>query len=152
MPIPTKPIFFSHGLYLVLVLSSPRQVLILVLYLSLYSCPSALASSCQSCVFVQCLLLLRRKIRLIEGNAKCRHLKIFTCKGTLRQAFICLRPRTPYHPHLTHYIRVYTIQYNNIIIHTGKGGGELNQREGEKGNSSQSWVKNINMTEFISSL
>jgi hypothetical protein len=41
------------SVYLVLVLSSPRQVLILVLYLSLYSSPSALASSCQSCVFVQ---------------------------------------------------------------------------------------------------
>ncbi len=24
----------------------------------------------------------RRKIRLIEGNAKCRHLKKLTCKGT----------------------------------------------------------------------
>ncbi len=30
----------------------------------------------------------RRKIRLIEGNAKCRHLK------KLRQVFICLMPRT----------------------------------------------------------
>ncbi len=30
----------------------------------------------------------RRKIRLIEGNAKCRHLKKLTCKGTLRQVFI----------------------------------------------------------------
>ncbi len=31
----------------------------------------------------------RRKIRFIEGNSK------LTCKGTLRQVFICLRPRTP---------------------------------------------------------
>jgi hypothetical protein len=30
----------------------------------------------------------RRKIRLIEGNAKCRHLNKFTCKGTVRQVFI----------------------------------------------------------------
>ncbi len=30
----------------------------------------------------------RRKIRLIEGNAKCRHLKTVTCKETLRQVFI----------------------------------------------------------------
>ncbi len=30
----------------------------------------------------------RRKIRLIEVNAKCRHLKKLTCKGTLRQVFI----------------------------------------------------------------
>ncbi len=28
----------------------------------------------------------RRKIRHIEGNAKCRHLKKLTCKGTLGQA------------------------------------------------------------------
>ncbi len=28
-----------------------------------------------------------RKIRLIEGNAKCRHLKKLTFKGTLRQVF-----------------------------------------------------------------
>ncbi len=33
-----------------------------------------------------------RKIRLIEGNAKCRHLKKFTYKGTLRQVLICLWP------------------------------------------------------------
>ncbi len=57
-----------------------------------------------------------RKIRLIEGNAKCRHLKKLTCKGTSRQVFICLRPRTPYFP-LTHCIRVYSIR-----IHTGKWG------------------------------
>jgi hypothetical protein len=31
----------------------------------------------------------RRKIRLIESNAKCRHLKKLTCKGTLLQVFIC---------------------------------------------------------------
>ncbi len=45
------------------------------------------------------LSLSRRKIRLIEGNAKCRHLKKLTCKGTLRQLIIiCLRPRTPNPP------------------------------------------------------
>jgi hypothetical protein len=55
-----------------------------------------------------------RKIRLIEGNTKCRHLKNFTCKGTLWQVFICLMNRTPYPPpFLTHC----------ILIHTGKGGG-----------------------------
>jgi hypothetical protein len=31
------------------------------------------------------LALMRRKIRLKEGNANCRHLNKFTCKGTLRQ-------------------------------------------------------------------
>ncbi len=35
---------------------------------------------------------LRREIRLIESNAKCRYLKKLACKGTLRQEFICLRP------------------------------------------------------------
>jgi hypothetical protein len=58
--------------------------------------------------------LTRRKIRLIEDNAKCRHLKKLTCKGTLRQVFISLRP--PPLP-FTHYVRVY-----RILIHTGKGG------------------------------
>jgi hypothetical protein len=33
----------------------------------------------------------RRKIRLIESNAQC-HLTKLTCKVTLRQVFICLRP------------------------------------------------------------
>ncbi len=42
-----------------------------------------------------------------------------------------------------------------ILIYTGKGGGEgwrLNQREGYRGNSSQSWVENANLTNCISSL
>jgi hypothetical protein len=45
------------------------------------------------------------------------------------------------------------IQYS-ILIHTGKGegGGGLNQREVERGNSSQSWVENINLTDCISAL
>ncbi len=38
--------------------------------------------------FRLCFGFYRRKIRLIKGNAKCRHLKKFTCKGTLRQVFI----------------------------------------------------------------
>ncbi len=33
-----------------------------------------------------------------------------------------------------------------------EGGGGLNQREGERGNSSQRWVENINMTDCISGL
>jgi hypothetical protein len=33
-----------------------------------------------------------RKIRLIESNAKCCHLKELSCKGTLLEVFICLRP------------------------------------------------------------
>jgi hypothetical protein len=34
----------------------------------------------------------RRKIKLIEDNVKCRHPKKLTCKGTLRQVFIRLKP------------------------------------------------------------
>ncbi len=69
----------------------------------------------------------RRKIRLVVGKAKCRHL--LTCKETLRYVFICLRPRTPYPPLHTAYM--YTVYL----------GGELNQREVKRGNSSQSWSK-----------
>jgi hypothetical protein len=58
-------------------------------------------------------------------------------------------PITPPPPlHTTHCIRV-----SSKLIHTGRGGGErLNQREGAKGNSSQSWVENTYMTDCISSL
>jgi hypothetical protein len=56
-----------------------------------------------------------KKIRFIEGNAKCRHQKKFPCKGTLRQVFICLRPRTPYIytsiPLPLHTVRVYSILF-----------------------------------------
>jgi hypothetical protein len=37
----------------------------------------------------------RRKIRLIEGNAKCCHLKKLTSKGTAAGVYL---PRTPYPP------------------------------------------------------
>jgi hypothetical protein len=47
------------------------------------------------------------------------HLKKLACKRTLRQVFICLRPRTPYpRPLLTHC----TLYGYSILIHTGKGG------------------------------
>jgi hypothetical protein len=70
----------------------------------------------------------RRKIRLLEDNAKCPHRRKFTFIGTLRQVFICLRFRNP-HPLLRHCIRVY-----RILIHTGGGGGggDFNQREKEE--------------------
>ncbi len=85
---------------------------------------------------------------------KCRRLKL-TCKGTVRQVFICLRP-----PRLLGFYLVgvvillvlnlvryrvlnscrlwsptgpppFTLNTHRILIHTGKGGGgELNQREG----------------------
>ncbi len=79
-----------------------------------------------------CLSGMRRKRTFTEVNAKCRHLKLLTCKGTFRQVFICLSPRIPYPSPLTHCIRVYCIPITGtVLIHTGKGeGGELNQREG----------------------
>jgi hypothetical protein len=53
-----------------------------------------------------CMLLLcaegkdgagRRKIRLIESNAKCRYMKKCTCKGTLRQVFYLSEAPSPPH-------------------------------------------------------
>ncbi len=39
-----------------------------------------------------------------------------------------------------------------ILIRTGKGGGDLKRRGDYRGNSSQSWVENTNMTDCIFSL
>ena len=100
-------------------------------------------------VFLYLNMHERRKIRLIEGNAKCRHLKKVTSKGTLRQVFICLRPRTAYPPSPLH--TVYCTRTVHLFTQGRGEGRELNQREGERGNRgeyrSQSWVDNTNMTE-----
>jgi hypothetical protein len=74
--------------------------------------------------------------------------KKLTFKGSLRQVFICLRPRTPYPP--LHTVYVYTVYL--FTQRKVKGWGELNQREGQRGNSSQSWFESTNMTDCISSL
>ncbi len=63
------------------------------------------------------VILKRRKIRLREGNAKCCHLKELICKGTLRQEFICLRPRTPY-----------TLYACNVYMYTVQCRRQQNQR------------------------
>jgi hypothetical protein len=42
--------------------------------------------------------------------------------------------------------------YTVYLFTYGGGGGEFNQREGYRGNSSQSWVENTNMIDCISSL
>ncbi len=69
--------------------------------------------------------LTRIKIMLIEGNAKCRHLKKLTSKGTSRQVFICLRPRTPYPPppplHTVYGHTVYTV----YLFTQGRGGERI---------------------------
>ncbi len=67
----------------------------------------------------------RRKMRLIEGNAKCCHLKILTCKGTLRQVFIWLRPRTPYPPPPAYTLFTYILYTNS---HREGGEGEPERR------------------------
>ncbi len=75
--------------------------------------------------------------------------KKFTCKGTLRQqVLICLRPRTPYPLPLKHCIRVYSLSTGTYLHREGEG-RDLNQREGDRDNSSQSWVENTNMTDCI---
>ncbi len=81
---------------------------------------------------------VHRNIRLIEGNAKCCHLKKLTCKGTLGQVFICRRPKTPYPP--PPYTLYTCIQYNYSYREGGKG--ESCTRE--KGRWAT--VENTNMT------
>ncbi len=72
----------------------------------------------------------RRKIRLIESKDKCCYLKKLTCKGTLRQVFYLSEtfspPMTPYSPPYTHNT---CIHYTVILVHTGKGGGELTREK-----------------------
>jgi hypothetical protein len=71
---------------------------------------------------------VRRKIRLIESNARCLYLKELTCKGTLRQVFYLSEAPPPLH---TVYSIYCTVRYC-ILIHTGKGGrggGELTREK-----------------------
>ncbi len=92
-------------------------------------------------------------------------LKIFTCKGTLRQVFIrvyrlgiqsvmfvfstklCellplyLLSSSPPPSPLPCLNKIYSVQ----VQYTERG-GRVNQREGYRGNSSQSWVENTNIT------
>jgi hypothetical protein len=74
----------------------------------------------------------RSKIRLIEGNAKCLHLKKLTCKRLLA-ADVCPRDfeagvylsedQTPYPtpPPSTHCISVYYTVYNTYSLRDGGG-------------------------------
>jgi hypothetical protein len=68
-------------------------------------------------------LLLCRKIRLIESNAKCRYLKNRPVKGLWGRCFICL-PILPPPPYT-----LYSIRVNSILIQTGKGGVELTREK-----------------------
>ncbi len=47
-------------------------------------------------VVLSIVLFLCVENKTHRRQCKCRHLKKLTCKGTLRQVFKCLRPKTPY--------------------------------------------------------
>jgi hypothetical protein len=52
-------------------------------------------------------------------------------------------------PPPSHTLSVYIVLWHG---EGGEGWGELNEKEGLRGNSSQSWVENTNMTDCISRL
>jgi hypothetical protein len=58
-----------------------------------------------------------RKIRLIEGNVKCPHLKNLPVKGICGRCYLP-EAQNPVPLPFTHCTCVY-----NVLIHTGKGGG-----------------------------
>ncbi len=102
--------------------------------------------------------LPRRKIRLIEGNAKCRHLKKLSCKGTLRQVFICRRPRTTYPPpaQCTHTVYVYKVDLFTQGRGEGGEGGESWTREKERGatvhkvgSKIPTWLQSLNSDKHL---
>ncbi len=77
--------------------------------------------------------------------------KKLACKRTLRQVFICLsEAQTPIPPPPSYTLYV-CIQYS-YSHREGGSRGELNQREGVRGNSSQSWVENTKMKNDLQSL
>jgi hypothetical protein len=78
------------------------------------------------------LWLHRRNIRLIEGSAKCRHLKKLACKRDFAAGVYLSETQNPPPPPTLY------------LFTQGRGGGELNQRDGVRGFSSQSWVENTN--------
>ena len=117
-----------------------------------------------------------------KGNAKCRHLKNWPVRGFAAVVYLSEAPpllgfclgwssnfvenasgqiksvkllqnmvsnRTQHPPPPpNHTLSVYSVLWHR---EGGRGGG-LNQRESWRGNSSQSWVENTNMTDCISSL
>jgi hypothetical protein len=93
----------------------------------------------------------RRMIRLIEGNEKCCHLKNWPVKGLCDRCLYLSEVQNPIPtPPPPYTLCMYTcIQYT----YSQREGGELrelNQREGKRCNSSQSWVENANMKACIS--
>jgi hypothetical protein len=62
----------------------------------------------------------RRKIRLIEDNAKCGHLKKLTCKGTMRRSIYVWVPEPHHTPPPLHTVYVYIV----YLFKQGRGRGE----------------------------
>jgi hypothetical protein len=70
--------------------------------------------------------------------------KKLTCKGTLRQVFICLKLRNPYPP--LHTVYVYTV-YPLQTKKGGRGWRVKPQRRGEDGNS---WFEYTDISIYLS--
>jgi hypothetical protein len=68
----------------------------------------------------------RRKIRLIESNAKCRYRKNLPVKGICGWCFICLRP-PPNDPIVP---PPHTVHVDAVYLFTQGRGGRANQRQG----------------------
>jgi hypothetical protein len=77
------------------------------------------------------------QINYIDTKAKCRHLQEITCKGTLRQVLICLRPRTQYPPPYT----LYTFIQYTYSHREGYRGGEVLRVEPERNVEGQQFKK-----------
>jgi hypothetical protein len=67
--------------------------------------------------------------------------KKLTCKGTLRQVFICLRHRTHTHPPL----HTVPIREYSILIHTGKVIGAIVHKAGSKNQHDKMYLQSINL-------
>ncbi len=90
----------------------------------------------------------RRKVRLIEGNSKCRHLKNWPVDV---QCGRCLSgPEPP--PPLTHCGRVYTIQYTYSHSEGGEGLRDEPERRLDGQQFTKLGRKYQHVTDFISNL
>ncbi len=88
----------------------------------------------------------RRKIRLIEDNAKCPHLKILLVQE-LCGRFLSVWGLESHTPLYT----LYTCIQNTYSHREGRGvRGRFEPERRKRGNSSQSWVENTNITDCIS--
>jgi hypothetical protein len=71
----------------------------------------------------------RRKIRLVECNAKCRYPKYWPVKGLSGRCFICLRPSPLLWPHTPPPYTLYVYTVYLLYLHR-VGGRRANRREG----------------------